>query len=104
MQNRGEPIGPGATLTVAVRAEYLGLGPPDAREGLAATVTQKSFAGGQLRITAVLEGGEEIVASRHGIDSPLKAGEQVRVNWAQAAQAVIVDREDGYSSDNGSIL
>ncbi|GHV76203.1 spermidine/putrescine import ATP-binding protein PotA [Spirochaetia bacterium] len=98
VQNPGAPIGPGEKLTVAVRSEYLVLGPPDSGEGLAATVTEKSFAGGQLRITVALAGGgetgvkETLVASRHGIDSPLAAGEPVRVNWANPAQAVIVDR------------
>jgi spermidine/putrescine transport system ATP-binding protein len=93
VQNRGKPVGPGEKLTIAVRSEYLVL-TSNGGEGLAATVTEKSFAGGQLRITAVLAGGEEIVASRHGIDSPLEAGDKVRVNWADPAQAVIVDREE----------
>jgi hypothetical protein len=48
----------------------------------------------------VLAGGETgvretLVASRHGIDSPLEAGEKVLVDWADPAQAVIVDRDEG---------
>jgi spermidine/putrescine transport system ATP-binding protein len=62
-------------------------------EGLEARVTEKSFAGGQLRISAVLGDGTEICASRQGIDSPLEAGQRVRANWARPGQAVIVDRE-----------
>jgi spermidine/putrescine transport system ATP-binding protein len=93
VQNRGKPIRPGEKLTVAVRSEYLVLTRDDG-EGLAATVMEKSFAGGQLRITAALAEGEELVASRHGIDSPLRAGVRVRVNWADPAQAVIVDRNE----------
>jgi spermidine/putrescine transport system ATP-binding protein len=98
---------------VAVRSEYLELTPVSggsaknleaeevrkdisstggAANGLAARVTGKSFAGGQLRITAVLGNGEEVVASRHGIDSPLRAGEEVRITWGDAAHAVPVDR------------
>jgi spermidine/putrescine transport system ATP-binding protein len=95
VQNRGKPVGPGEKLTVAVRSEYLRLGSTDGGEGLTATVTEKSLAGGQLRITAALTAVKEtVVASRHGIDSPLEAGETVRVNWADPAQAVIVDREE----------
>ncbi|GHV30684.1 spermidine/putrescine import ATP-binding protein PotA [Spirochaetia bacterium] len=116
VQNRGKPIEPGEKLTVAVRSEYLVLEPwsKNEGEGLEARITEKSFAGGQLRITAVLAGGEEavketgvretLVASRHGIDSPLEAGAPVRVNWTDPAQAVIVDREEGFSSDNCSVL
>jgi spermidine/putrescine transport system ATP-binding protein len=59
---------------------------------LTGRVTGKSFAGGQLRITASLGNGEELIASRHGIDSPLSAGVAVRITWANAAQAVLVDR------------
>ncbi|GHV73848.1 spermidine/putrescine import ATP-binding protein PotA [Spirochaetia bacterium] len=108
VQNRGIGVEPGEKLTVAVRSEYLILSTEnrDGEEGLAATVTEKSFAGGQLRITVALAGDEEtgiretLVASRHGIDSSLKGGEKVRVNWAEAAQAVIVDREKGFSSSS----
>jgi spermidine/putrescine transport system ATP-binding protein len=100
--NAGAPIPIGQELTVAVRTEYLELTPVSIdrpasgdRAGLAARVTGKSFAGGQLRITAVLGNGEELVASRHGIDSPLRAGEDVRITWGDAAHAVPVDRHAG---------
>jgi spermidine/putrescine transport system ATP-binding protein len=95
--NRGAPVPAGETLTIAVRAEYLVLEPlppghSDNAEGLAAKVTEKSFAGGQLRIALEPTGGGELVASRHGIDSPLAVGSRVRARWADPAQAVIVDR------------
>jgi spermidine/putrescine transport system ATP-binding protein len=97
--NRGAAAGSGEKLTIAVRAEHLILEPrlPGDSEGawgLAAKVTGKSFAGGQLRITLEPAGGGELVASRLGIDSPLAVGEQVRARWADPAQAVIVDREE----------
>jgi spermidine/putrescine transport system ATP-binding protein len=95
--NRSGPVAPGEKLTIAVRTEHLILEPPGNRnsgEGLAAKVTGKSFAGGQLRITLELAGGGELVASRHGIDSPLRGGEQTLARWADPAQAVIVDREN----------
>jgi spermidine/putrescine transport system ATP-binding protein len=96
--NRGAPLAAGEKLTLAVRSEHLILEPrqpgaTDSAEGLAARVTGKSFAGGQLRITLEIAGGE-LVASRHGIDSPLAPGEEVRARWADPAQAVIVDREE----------
>ncbi len=99
IQNLGAPIAPGQKLTVAIRSEHLTLGMPFQKtlygaEGLEAEVRGKSFAGGQLRISAVLTGGEEIVASRHGMDTPLNTGDRIRINWANPAQAVIVDREE----------
>ena len=93
--NRGGPVAPGERLTIAVRTEHLilePLGNTNSGEGLEAKVTGKSFAGGQLRITLETAGGGELVASRHGIDSPLKGGERTLARWADPAQAVIVDR------------
>jgi spermidine/putrescine transport system ATP-binding protein len=89
-----------AGVVVAIRSEYIELLPasgPDAAgsdaggpDGLAATITGKSFTGGQLRITAALRGGGDVTASRHGIDSQLRIGQEVRVNWP-ADRAVVVD-------------
>jgi spermidine/putrescine transport system ATP-binding protein len=65
---------------------------------LLARVTEKSFVGGQLRITAILFGKSpsedrgKITASRHGIDSPLERGDLVKVSWARG-KAVPVDEE-----------
>jgi spermidine/putrescine transport system ATP-binding protein len=96
----GEPA-PGQRVTLAVRGEHVDFQPRAAGEsaenpGLAAVVTGKSFAGGQLRITARLENlregpAAEISASRCGMDSPLSVGDQVWVRW-QADRAVPVDR------------
>jgi spermidine/putrescine transport system ATP-binding protein len=110
---------PGEPVTVAVRSEYVNFEPLDSgvrspigglpREtpaaglppawGLKAQVSDKSFAGGQLRITARLQGevhdsvheGTQITASRHGIDSPLQIGQDVIVTWGTPSQAVLVD-------------
>ncbi|MDR2588079.1 MAG: ABC transporter ATP-binding protein [Spirochaetales bacterium] len=86
----------GQKITLAVRSEYMELSPAGKDSsgedrGLAATVTGKSFAGGQLRITALLKGGGEVTASRHGIDSPLKIGQAVRVSWKCESHAVPVE-------------
>jgi spermidine/putrescine transport system ATP-binding protein len=99
IQNLGAPIAPGQRLTVAIRTEHITLEIASQtalydKEGLAAAVAGNSFAGGQLRISAALTGGGEIVASRHGMDTPLDIGDKVRVSWANPAQAVIVDREE----------
>jgi spermidine/putrescine transport system ATP-binding protein len=90
---------PGAPVTAAVRTEHIDLVPEaeaKAGEGLRAVIRDMSFAGGQLRITAILQEGEgqEIIASRHGIDSPLDVGDLVRVTWAVPEYAVLVDLEE----------
>ena len=96
---------PGAPVTAAVRTEHIDLIPEaEAKpgEGLRAVIRDMSFAGGQLRITVILqtpknEGNgtsQEIIASRHGIDSPLDVGDLVRVNWAAPEHAVLVDLEE----------
>ena len=41
----------------------------------------------------LLRDGSELVASRHGIDSELKAGDRVLVTW-KPENAVLVDMED----------
>jgi spermidine/putrescine transport system ATP-binding protein len=91
---------PGTPVTLAIRGEYIELTPVseaaaiggiEGFPGLTAVVADKTFAGGQLRITAALPGGETLVASRHGIDSRLAIGEAVRVRW-DAGSAVLVDR------------
>jgi spermidine/putrescine transport system ATP-binding protein len=95
---------PGAPVTAAVRTEHIDLIPEaeaKSGEGLRAVIRDMSFAGGQLRITVVLrnsegaaKGGQEIIASRHGIDSPLDTGDLVRVTWAAPEYAVLVDLEE----------
>jgi spermidine/putrescine transport system ATP-binding protein len=95
ISSAGPPDGQG--IAVAVRSEYIELqpadeAPPGGFVGLAAAITGKSFAGGQLRITAALRGGGEVTASRHGIDSQLRIGQTVRVDWPPD-RAVLVDGE-----------
>ncbi|MDR1637225.1 MAG: ABC transporter ATP-binding protein [Treponema sp.] len=68
--------------------------------GMLARVTEKSFVGGQLRITAALvdrsvsEDRGKITASRHGIDSPLERGDLVRVSWFKERAVPVDDGED----------
>ena len=65
----------------AIRAEHVEFRPPSG-EGLSARVTARSFTGGQVRITALLENGEEITACRQGMSSDLDSGIPVRAYWA----------------------
>jgi spermidine/putrescine transport system ATP-binding protein len=97
LECRGPAVpSPGDPVTAAVRSEYVNFEPAGgpggaAGMGLKAQVSDKSFAGGQLRITARFPDGSEITASRHGIDSPLQAGQDVIVTWGSPSRAILVD-------------
>jgi spermidine/putrescine transport system ATP-binding protein len=88
---------PGAAL--AVRSEWVNVEAaedPAPVPGRPARVTGKQFAGGQIRISVVLEAtGEEITASRHGIDWPLEPGQRVRVSWKPEHAVPVEDRGGG---------
>ncbi|MDR0861552.1 MAG: ABC transporter ATP-binding protein [Oscillospiraceae bacterium] len=82
----GAPPERGATVHAAVRGENVQI-EPLGRDGqppepIVGTISDKRFAGGQLRISVTLSDGTEVTASRHGIDSPLAAGERVAVWWS----------------------
>ena len=86
------PIPEGAPLTLAVRSEQLRFQkgePAPGTPGIRGTVTEKSFAGGMLRITFALPGGDEVVASRHGIDLDIHPGEAVTLSWEPQAAAIV---------------
>lgn len=61
--------------------------------GLQATVTEKNFAGGQLRVTLKLSDGTQLIASRYGIDAFVAEGQTVRCSFLPT-DVVLVDRED----------
>ena len=61
--------------------------------GLIAEVVEKTFAGGQLRVVLKTSEGQEIVASRDGIDTNVSVGEKVRCCFLPT-DAVLVDREE----------
>jgi spermidine/putrescine transport system ATP-binding protein len=86
-------------VTIAVRSENIELsqkldGTLHNKEedtyGLEGAIMEKSFAGGLLRITVILNDGTEITASRHGIDSLLSVGDKVSVSW-NSKSSVFVD-------------
>ena len=69
---------------LAVRSEALEL-KKDSEGYLTGIIKEKSFAGGMLRIAVDTKDCGEIVASRHGIDSPLMPGDTVGITWADGA-------------------
>ena len=58
-----------------------------------ATVKEKNFAGGQLRVLLALSDGTEVTASRYGIDANVSVGQKVAWSF-EAKNAVLVDREN----------
>ena len=90
----GHTFAPDSSITLAVRSEHLLLFKCDQNnKGLCATITEKSFAGGMLRIVLTLTDGTTLVASRHGIDIDDDAGDSACVSW-EGASAVPVDVEE----------
>jgi len=68
----------------AIRAENVDFRPEaePGEDGISARIIARSFSGGQVRLTAVLQGGEEITSCRQGMDSVLQNGMGVKVFWA----------------------
>ena len=89
--------GAGAKVTLAVRSENILLQESttvaDSISDLHATVIEKNFAGGQLRVTLKLSDGTQLIASRYGIDASVTEGQTVRCSF-RPTDAVLVDRED----------
>ena len=59
-----------------------------------ATVVEKSFAGGQLRILFRLADGQLLTASRYGIDNDLQPGQQIRVGWEAKHAVKVIDNAE----------
>lgn len=74
----------------AVRSENVLLaGEPECR--IDAVVEEKSFAGGQLRISFRLPDGQEIAASRYGIDYDISTGDHRKIGWKMEHAVEVVD-------------
>lgn len=71
----------------------------DKIHGLTAKVTEKTFAGGQLRVVLKTTEGQEIIASRYGIDTNVNVGETVRCSF-NPSDAVLVDRPEANAETN----
>ncbi len=81
------------TVDISVSGGGLDVHNKNSVSGLQATVTEKNFAGGQLRVTLKLSDGTQLIASRYGIDASVAEGQTVRCSFLPT-DAVLVDRED----------
>ena len=81
------------TVDISVSGGGLDAHNKNSVSGLQATVTEKNFAGGQLRVTLKLNDGTQLIASRYGIDASVAEGQTVRCSFLPT-DAVLVDRED----------
>ena len=99
---------PGETVTIAVRSENIRFeesvnniqgNSTGNIHGLTAKVTEKTFAGGQLRVVLKTTEGQEIIASRYGIDTNVNVGETVRCCF-NPSDAVLVDRPEANAETN----
>ena len=89
-----ETVKAGDEITFAVRSENILLNEneTDSTNYLLATVKEKNFAAGQLKVLLVLPDGTEITASRFGMNANIQAGQ--RINWYfDPKNAVVVDRD-----------
>lgn len=76
--------------TIAVRTENVLMN--DGEHCLfTARVLEKSFAGGQLRICFRLQDGQEVVASRSGLDIAVKEGEVLKIGWRPEHGVPVID-------------
>lgn len=83
----------GDTVDISVAGRISDMHDTNSVSGLQATVTEKNFAGGQLRVTLKLSDGTQLIASRYGIDASVAEGQTVRCSFLPT-DAVLVDRED----------
>lgn len=83
----------GEHASLAIRSENIEISREKISEvSIEGTITEKSFAGGMLRIAVKTADETEIVISRHGINIDYAIGEHVYMSWPAEA-AVLVDRE-----------
>ena len=94
MDKDSAKLKPGEPVTLAVRSENIRLHDRDT-EGLPATVLEKNFVGGQLRVTLQLQDHTVLTASRYGINTEVKEGQQIFCSF-RPEDAVLVDWEEAY--------
>lgn len=87
--SEGRSLKVGTPVTMAVRSENL-IFDEECQSGFEATVEEKSFAGGLLRVVLKLSDGTEVIANRHGIDAGVQPGQKVTCHF-DAKNAVLVD-------------
>ena len=86
-----EKVNVGENVTVALRGENILL---EENADLHATVKEKNFAAGQLRVLLTLPNGDEITASRFGMNADIQPGQQICWRF-EPKDAVLVDRPKG---------
>ena len=86
-----EKVNVGENVTVALRGENILL---EENGGLHATVKEKNFAAGQLRVLLTLPNGDEVTASRFGMNADIQPGQQICWRF-EPKDAVLVDRPKG---------
>ena len=94
MDKDSAKLQPGEPVTLAVRSENIRLHDRDT-EGLPATVLEKNFVGGQLRVTLQLQDHTVLTASRYGINTEVQEGQQIFCSF-RPEDAVLVDWEEAY--------
>ena len=79
--------------TLAIRTENILM---NGEEGCVheASVVEKSFAGGQLRILFRLPDGQLLTASRYGIDHNLQPGQTVKIGWDAKNAVKVIDNDE----------
>lgn len=87
----GELLGEKKENRYAVRSENISID-EKADYLLSAAVAEKSFVGGMLRMTFLLENGEEVVSSRHGIDYELEVGAKADIGFFKQHMVLLEDR------------
>lgn len=92
MVSGGHAFKAGDLVTAALRSEAVEFSSSIDGCGIPATVREKRFAGGMLRIDLELSDGTSLVASRHGIDLDVESGSRVKVTF-DPCSAVPVDVE-----------
>lgn len=87
---RGALFGGARDSLYAVRSENIVIG-ENGPVRMSAVVREKSFAGGLLRVELELEGGEKIIASRHGINYELEPGQKTWVGFDRKDAVLLED-------------
>jgi spermidine/putrescine transport system ATP-binding protein len=81
---------------LAIRSEFVDFTPVDSAvnsNGISARIIGRSFTGGQIRLTALMQNSEEITSSRQGMDSILQNGMEVKVSWSDANAVPVKDTD-----------
>lgn len=91
VKSNGQSFADGDDICIAVRRENVVISSDG--EGIKATVCEKIFAGGILRVVAETKDGKKLASGRQGINSEYKIGDAVCVSW-NPENAVIVKDTD----------